>query len=251
MGTWKADRSTAKRRARGRYKARQPSTRPRRRWPQSKTDALATVQKTSLSRGVFGLPDEFTTRLRYVDVYALTSNSGSIAKQYMRMNSIQDPDQTGTGHQPYYHDQLVALYNRYCVLGSKMIVTFSLLPSAIATAQPSGPMICGVVADDSGSTSNTLSTVLESSTCKSTFVGSQNGGPNVKTFVLTYSPSRDLGLSPDDDTVGAAVGSNPTSQWYGLAFAAETGLSTASTVSVKIEMEYYVKFSQIKDIAGS
>ena len=53
-------------------------------------------------RGIFGFPDEFITTIRYVDVYTLTSASNGIAKQYMRMNSLFDPDQTGTGHQPYY-----------------------------------------------------------------------------------------------------------------------------------------------------
>ena len=70
-------------------------------------------------RGIFGFPDEFITTIRYVDVYTLTSASNGIAKQYMRMNSLFDPDQTGTGHQPYYFDQFAALYNRYTVLGSK------------------------------------------------------------------------------------------------------------------------------------
>ena len=32
---------------------------------------------------------------------------------------------------------------------------------------------------------------------------------------------------------------------------AETGLSTATSASVKVQMEYCVKFSQQKDIAGS
>ena len=50
-------------------------------------------------------------RCVYIDV----RRSNGIAKQYMRMNSLFDPDQTGTGHQPYYFDQFAALYNRYTV----------------------------------------------------------------------------------------------------------------------------------------
>ena len=103
--------------------------RTRRRFAQSKTEALATRQKVSVPRGIFGFPDEFITTIRYVDVYTLTSASNGIAKQYMRMNSLFDPDQTGTGHQPYYFDQFAALYNRYTVLGSKLTAEFSLLPS--------------------------------------------------------------------------------------------------------------------------
>lgn len=238
---------------RGRFRRRPypKQRRTRRRFAQSKTEALATRQKVSVPRGIFGFPDEFITTIRYVDVYTLTSASNGIAKQYMRMNSLFDPDQTGTGHQPYYFDQFAALYNRYTVLGSKLTAEFSLLPSAIATAQPSGPAVIGVIGDDSASTSTTVSTLLESNSCKHTLLGSQHGGPNIKTLTLTYSPSRELGLSPDDDTVGALVTTNPSNQWYGLVWMAETGLSTATSASVKVQMEYCVKFSQQKDIAGS
>ena len=116
---------------RGRFRRRPypKQRRTRRRFAQSKTEALATRQKVSVPRGIFGFPDEFITTIRYVDVYTLTSASNGIAKQYMRMNSLFDPDQTGTGHQPYYFDQFAALYNRYTVLGSKLTAEFSLLPS--------------------------------------------------------------------------------------------------------------------------
>lgn len=250
MAYTKADKTSNKRKRASGSRSRARTVR-RRLFAPSKTDAISTRQKLSVSRGIFGFPDEFTTRLRYCDVYTLTSSSNAIAKQYMRMNSLFDPDQTGTGHQPYYFDQLAALYGRYHVLGSKMTAEFSLLPSAIATAQPSGPVLIGVVGDDSASTTTTVSTMLESSSCKHALLNSANGGPNVKVLTLTYAPYRELGLSSDDDTVGSDVAGNPAKQWYGLAWIAETGLSSASSCTVKIQVEYYVKFSQLKDISGS
>ena len=158
---------------RGRFRRRPypKQRRTRRRFAQSKTEALATRQKVSVPRGIFGFPDEFITTIRYVDVYTLTSASNGIAKQYMRMNSLFDPDQTGTGHQPYYFDQFAALYNRYTVLGSKLTAEFSLLPSAIATAQPSGPAVIGVIGDDSASTATTVSTLLESNGLQAYTIG--------------------------------------------------------------------------------
>ena len=129
-------------------------------------------------------------RCVYIDV-----RSNGIAKQYMRMNSLFDPDQTGTGHQPYYFDQFAALYNRYTVLGSKANCRVQFAAQCDATAQPSGPAVIGVIGDDSASTTTTVSTLLESNSCKHTLLGSQHGGPNIKTLTLTYSPSRELGLS--------------------------------------------------------
>lgn len=169
----------------------------------------------------------------------------------MRLNSIFDPDFTGTGHQPLYHDQFDNFYKRYSVLGAKLKATFSALPSAIATAQPSGPMICGVTADDDGSTSSTLSTLMETNTTHSTFLCNQNGGNNVKVFYLTYSPKRDLGVATDDDTVGAAMGANPSKVWFGTAWMVESGLSQASSCNVTIEVDFYVKFSVLANVGTS
>lgn len=58
-------------------------------------------------------------KLKYSDAFnlasdaTLTSYTGS---QYVfRLNSLYDPDLTGTGHQPYGFDQYAALFNRYKV----------------------------------------------------------------------------------------------------------------------------------------
>jgi len=75
------------------------------------------------------------TRVRYCDNFNLACTAaGSIGKQYMRLNSLYDPDQTGTGHQTYWNTQFAQIYNRYVVLGSKMTVTFGCIVDAIATA---------------------------------------------------------------------------------------------------------------------
>lgn len=207
--------------------------------------------RLNVPRGIFGLPEELKTVLRYVDTYTLTSSTQAVAKQSMRLNSLHDPDSTGVGHQPLYYDQLSSIYGRYVVLCSTMTATFSALPSAIATAQPSGPMLCGVYADDNGTISTTVSTLMEANTGKSTFLCNQNGGNNVKVFKINYDPDRDLGVSADDDTVGADVGNNPSKVWFGSAWLAESGLSTASSCNVKIEIDFYVKFSKQADVAQS
>ena len=222
----------------------------RRRIGNRSSDALAQNIRVNPRRGIFGLPEELRTHLRYVDVYIDVYDPGN-RKQVMRMNSIFDPDFTGTGHQPMYTDQFDNFYKRYQVLGAKMKCTFSALPSAIATAQPSGPMLVGVLTDDDGSTSSTVTALMEQPTSQSDFVCNQNGGNNVKTFYITYSPKRDAGLAPDDDTLGALLSANPAKVIFGTAWMAESGLSGASSVNVRIEMDYYVKFSQLANVSQS
>jgi len=63
-------------------------------------------------------------RLKYTEVFVGTLATVTAQNQIMRLNSIFDPDLTGTGHQPYGYDQLSALYNRYRVLKTSWKITF-------------------------------------------------------------------------------------------------------------------------------
>lgn len=63
-----------------------------------------------------------TRKLAYSQVIRLTSGTTGLAgtSQVFRVNSLYDPDLTGTGHQPYGYDQICAAagpYSRYKVLG--------------------------------------------------------------------------------------------------------------------------------------
>lgn len=213
-------------------------------------DALV-MPNLSVKRFDFGFPSTLVTTLRYVDVYTLTSTAQAVAKQVFRMNSCFDPDYTGTGHQPYYFDQLAAVYGGYCVIGSKLKATFSPITDAIATAQPSGPMMIGIIGEPGGTTSSTLYTLLETSGAVSTLLGGPNGGNNVKTLYNTYSPGKNLALGDEDDTIQAAVTANPSQVWYSTVFMQETGLGSPTSCNVKVEIQFTVRFRRREDLASS
>lgn len=66
------------------------------------------------------VPQRFITKMKYSEAYTLQlSNSYT---QVINLNSVFDPNRTGTGHQPYGYDQLSALYNRYRVISCRYIV---------------------------------------------------------------------------------------------------------------------------------
>lgn len=61
--------------------------------------------------------------LRYSETITLGVGTVGLPSHYFfRANGIYDPNYTGTGHQPYGHDQYEALYNHYQVMESTMTV---------------------------------------------------------------------------------------------------------------------------------
>lgn len=60
----------------------------------------------------------------------MSASSGSLALHAFRLNSLHDPDLTGTGHQPLYYDQLVnslegnGLYHKYRVHACSWVIRF-------------------------------------------------------------------------------------------------------------------------------
>lgn len=71
-------------------------------------------QKTTLiNKSLSPFASRYITKMKYSEAYNLTSISPN---QTMNLNSVFDPNRTGSGHQPYGFDQLATLYNRYRVI---------------------------------------------------------------------------------------------------------------------------------------
>ncbi len=62
--------------------------------------------------------------LKYTQTFSNSVAAAAGSIQSMNLNSLFDPDRTGSGHQPYGFDQLAALYNRYRVLNTRYRVMF-------------------------------------------------------------------------------------------------------------------------------
>lgn len=233
---------------------RKRSMKPYQRKTRRKTNRMLTqrvVQLTPALKGT-GFPSQLRTKLRYCDVITLTSTLGSVATHAFRMNSLFDPDASGAGHQPYYYDQITALYNRYSVQNAKLTAKFSLIANTISTTQPSGPCVIGVKSDDDGTLASTdPNTLMEENDSITEFINNPLGGNNVKTIEVDFNPKRDLGILATNDANVVVTNTNPTRAWFANLFMFEKGLASPTSVLVKIEIVYDVIFSELKDIAGS
>jgi len=78
-------------------------------------------------------PSSVVRRLRYSDSITLNSASGVVSSYVLRANDLFDPDFTGTGHQPMGFDQLMLVYNHFCVIKARLICVFRSILSNTAT----------------------------------------------------------------------------------------------------------------------
>jgi len=71
-----------------------------------------------------GLPQTKYVTLTYCETIGIANGTGAPSIYAYRLNSIYDPNYTGTGHQPLGHDEWAQLYTKYEVLSSKIKTRF-------------------------------------------------------------------------------------------------------------------------------
>lgn len=133
---------------------------------------------TTTSVKTLAVPDRMLLKLPYYDAKKM---SGNTAAYYdWNLNSIWDPDRSGTGHQPLAFDQWGSLFNRYRVYG--VTARFS------ATNLGDVPVRIGIIGDNvaSGSQYLTDQAKFEQPHMKSFILGNAQG-MNTRTFKTFFS----------------------------------------------------------------
>lgn len=192
----------------------------------------------SVSRFNFGFPMHMRTKLKYVAPLTLSSVAGVIASNTYSANGIFDPDVTGVGHQPLGRDKLAAIYGTYQVINSWIKVTSSLSVGFAAT-----PGIrFGILRTPFNAIASIGSSVMEigSDVVKKVVLVAPPIQPQC--FMRTDGIAQYLGLNTNDDTLLAAMGSNPTgSQLYYIVWMSGlTDADTTGSVAFTVEIVYDV-----------
>lgn len=215
------------------------------------TGRIAPGRITGLSRSDYGFPDRLRTKLHYCDVVNLSASAGSPGLWQFRMNSLFDPDFTGTGHQPQWFDQLSAVYNFYRVLGSKITVTFIPAHVSDTEANDKGPYICGITTVPSATafSAATYSALLEDGNAVTGVIVDKQGGNNKLTLSNTFSPQRDLGIDSNDEVLRVATQNNPTTvnTLFANLWCLDMQELAAQDVICKVEIEFQCEFSSRKE----
>lgn len=191
------------------------------------------------------MPLKFATKLRYVENFTVDAPASGLAASYVfNAGDLNDPNVTSVGHQPRGFDQIIAMYDHFVVIGSKISVTLS------AATTETANQICGVALRDGSTVDTDPNDYLEGGTCRSvTIVPDQPS----RTVTMTYSPKKFLGRShpmSDPNLKGTAT-TTPTESAFYHVFSAGLNATNPTTVTCTAIIDYLAVFIEPKDVAQS
>lgn len=197
-----------------------------------------------------GFPRMMKTKIHYVDnLYAKTAAAGAQMTYNYVLNGLYDFDASGTGHQPFYFDQLIAIYSHYTVIGAKVDVTWtnnSTVPCVVG----------GFVNDDTTISVSGLSTFQEQATSQyRTLPSSTSEQPPVtlthKWSAKDHFTNNSKSILSNTDLAGTA-GANPVEQSALTLYAQSLDTAATSTsVNFTIRGEFIVVFWELREQSQS
>lgn len=179
----------------------------------------------------------------------ITSGALGAASFYsFRINSIQDFDLTGSGHQPTPHDQVEPLFEEYCVTGMRYQVSFS-------NASASNRQLVGIYFSDQQATNTNVTTIMEQGQVSWHVLSAAGAGEPNCIFTGYVSMPTIMGKSykeySEDDQYQATFGANPTDTCYLHCFVADASNSGSQVVTLAICAELTVELKGSKLVGQS
>lgn len=78
-------------------------------------------KKVNVNRALAPFAQRYITKMKYCEAISISSTGPQVYK--WNLNSVFDPNRSGIGHQPYGHDQLTPIYNRYRVISCSYVIS--------------------------------------------------------------------------------------------------------------------------------
>jgi len=193
-------------------------------------------------------PHTKTVKMRYSGHNAIDPATGLSATQVIRCNSIFDPDQTQTGHQPYGHDQWAAVYDHYEVVASYITARFT---QVTGTSGAQTPFIVGIAIKDDLAFEQQFDTIREVKDSKYKILTS---GTTSSLAIVKHKWSKAKFFPRTEGALAtsAVFGANPDEQSYFVCYV--TGCNETDNppaVNIVFDVTYIVRMWEPKDLGQS
>lgn len=195
------------------------------------------------------LPPLYYSTLKYCEYVTISLSAGGFNYYVMSANGLYDPNISGTGHQPMYFDQMMALYNHYHVRASRCSVD-----SGASNDLQTATMQQLVVEDDA-----TLATTSSMGISAMTEMPGKQGAVKVMNTADTNLPTLKANWRAKDVFSGDLMannalrgnsGANPSEQSYYI-YGIYDANGNSITYVTAFTIEYDVVFSEYKGVGQS
>lgn len=200
-------------------------------------------------------PREKFVSLRYNDTGTLSSVVGATAVQVYNLNSLYDPDSTGTGHQPRFFDTFCgadgtsAPYGSYRVHSAKITVTFMNSNAGVTTVG-----YIGLHTRLSTAAALTTDTYIpELPNTKYRMINVSTGMSNFLKMSNAISIKRYLGIKDlkDDDLSAALYSASPSKLVVADLFYYPRDRTATSSIQFDVSIVFNVQFFDQNTVANS
>lgn len=185
-------------------------------------------------------------KLAYCTATTLTPSAGLQAAYVMNANSLYDPDRTGTGHQPMGFDEIMANYNHFTVIGSKITVDFiGANEDFLAAIYLSGNLSDG---------STNAEEVKERRRTRYKLVTSTTENHGRCRIVHKFSAKKFFHVKAivgESQYRGSATNSPAEEAYFYIQAGPDDQSATVGTIKLSIRIEYLTVFSEPKSIGQS
>lgn len=169
--------------------------------------------------------------------FNITSTLGVVNTHRFTLSGLFDPNLTGSGHQPTNFDQLMLMFERYCVYE----VDYKIIYRANAGSSNSG-QICGVMVTDQSAVPLDVETYIENGMSQWSVVDQVLGASNTRTFTGKVDLAKCHGISRDqllgDDIYKGTANVNPAEVIILNCFMQTHGDSSTTSGKFSVELRF-------------
>lgn len=210
---------------------------------QRRIEKISEMGYTTWSRQ-YPIAPRMRTWLRYAETITGLGGIPADFDYQFRLNSLFDPNFTGTGHQPRGFDQISALYNRYRVYRCNYKVMFTQENSGIINN------IATVYCSNSTNASATFIDAAEQPVSSSRPFSVYQQATIVGGVDLAKLNGKTWEAYASDDTTQAIVSASPA-EVLQLHCTAQNTIGSSITCSISVIMDFDCEFSDINQLASS
>lgn len=193
-----------------------------------------------------GFPVKLKMTHRYTDFVRVLSSAGASAFQKYAANGLYDPDISGGGHQPYYFDQLSAIYNHWTVTSSTITVTC--VPATSGTTS----MLVTLAENDDSTASNTSPLYKQVEITGAKYCTLPQGAGESQVMRHSYDAEKVFGGDPlSNDNLQGSITQNPNELYCWIIGMQPFDLGTSCGVDLLVDIQFTCVWDELKEVPTS